>query len=245
MAKQDWLNYFDFLTKLANTLEGLAVLQEEKTKAVEKGDLPKVDEMMKQEQAAAMTLRGYEQKRIATLALLNVPAGPIRDLEKSMPIDLRPTGKKAVALLQENYARYQKTAKKSKETLEYHLSRIETHTGVPSGYEKPKRTPDRSLEKEGVLSQKAGNVPLNLRQQYREKEDTPKIHPVSQGQLAQVQAEQNRREAGVEEKKVEYGSHHFAGGNLSDLRQFAQQQERQRTSAVQKHTLEKNSKSEP
>lgn len=231
MAKQDWLDYFDLLGKLADTLEELAVLQEEKTVCVNKGNLPKIDEIMKKEQAFSMTLRGYEQKRLKTLALLAVPPGPVGDLHKSMPMEVRVQGKKVVENLQGKYAHYRETADIAKGTLEAHLEQLEEITGTISNYAPPKMKGARSLETEGVLPKVVpGNVPLNLRQFQTPVADTKIVHPVSQEKLIETQKAQ----------EVAEQSEVAGGDTTSALRQLAQQEEKNRISALQKKTLQEN-----
>lgn len=241
MAKEDWLSYFGLLQKLTETLEKLAQMQEEKKVCVEKGKLPRLEEIMKEEQVHAMTLRGLEQKRVVVLKTLDVPQGKLADLEKSMPLDVRGQGKKVVAALQTQYSRYRELADISKETLEFHLNQIESRTGIPSGYEKPMANPrERSLEKEGVFNKGAsGNVPLNLRQFQRpQEENPPKVVPVSQAQLGRVQQAQDGDVLPVkgENFSVQIGG----GGNISDLRLLAQQEEKNRLSSVRKKTMQAN-----
>lgn len=234
MAKQDWLDYFNLLGKLADTLTELSAMQEEKKVAVEKGNLPRIDEMMKQEQVFAMTLRGYEQKRLKALAVLSVPPGSVGELEQHMPLDVRGEGKRVVARLQSSYSRYRETANIAKETLEHHLNLIETRTGIPSGYVPPAKSPRKQETGEGKV-QRSGGVPMNLRQLQKDKVEQPKIVPVSQAQLAQVQKEQDERV-----KEIMSGHSFNAVGNMSDLRQLAQQQEKSRLSALRQKTLQEN-----
>ncbi len=252
MAKQDWLDYFSLLEKLAESLEELADLQQEKTVCVNKGNLPRIEEIMKKEQTFALTLRGLEQKRLKNLALLQVPPGPIGDLYQSVPADLTEQGKISIGAIQRAYGRYNEHAKVAKQTLEAHLNQLEEVTGIiQTGYQKPRPTGERSLEKEGVLSQPApGNVPLNLRKVRDVAEAQHKIlHPISQDVLKQVQKEHDEYQQAQSEEKVapevttvveDFEPVMIEGNMTSALRQVAQQEERNRTSALQKRNLQQN-----
>ncbi len=235
MAKQEWLDYFDLLNRLADTLEEIATVQDRKIIAVNKGDLDTVDEIMKKEQVFAMTLRGYEQKRITALAKLSVPAGPLSDLLKSVPMELRVQGKRVVGNLQEKYATYQSASGEAKKALEMNLEQLESISGIVSGYEAPKPKKERSLEGGPLVQQQApGNVPLNLDHlRHQNAAMPPKIVPVSQQTLAEGQA---AFEGKKPEKKTsaEAGtSEGTAVGSASlGLRQLAQQQEKRASSGA-------------
>lgn len=253
MATQDWLNYFSLLEKLAESLEELADLQQEKTVCVNKGNLPRLEEIMKKEQTFALSLRGLEQKRLKNLALLDVPAGGIGDLYQSVPKDLKEVGKPAIDNIQRAYGRYNEHAKVSRQTLEAHLGQLEEVTGIiKTGYQKPKETGERSLEKEGLMPKTpVGNVPLNLRRVRDVAEAQHKIlHPISQDVLKRVQKEQDDYEQALETEQtasaaVETQPEVVDGNMTSALRQFAQQEERNRTSALQKKSLKENAQNNP
>lgn len=235
MAKQDWLDYFDLLNRLADTLDEIAAVQDRKIVAVNKGDLDTVDEIMKKEQVFAMTLRGYEQKRITALAKLAVPAGPLSDLLKSVPMELRVQGKRVVTNLQEKYARYQSASGEAKKSLEMNLEQLESISGIVSGYEKPKPKKERSLEGGPLVKTQApGNVPLNIEQLRHQNAATPpKIVPVSQQTLAEGQA---AFEGKTPEKKT-VSPQGTSGGSVEGsgslgLRQLAQQEEKRASSGA-------------
>ena len=63
-----WQDYLNFMKKLSRTLEELAQVEREKNDAVSEGNLSRVEECMKREQALSMSLRGLEQKRSRMLA---------------------------------------------------------------------------------------------------------------------------------------------------------------------------------
>lgn len=223
MARQDWLEYFDLLTRLGNTLGELGEVQEEKTEAVVRGELPKIDEIMKREQAFALTLRGYEQKRVTTLKALQVPVGPLSQLLEVVPADLQEQGKVVVKFLQDSYAYYREASDETKTVLEDHLQHLEILTGVESGYAPQKQAQERSLEDNpmGGPVQQPGNVRLNLQSLQNAANAQlgvtgtnapPKVHPVSQSQLTATAQEME-----------ELHNKASAAPSQNDLRKMAQQ----------------------
>ena len=63
MAQTSWQDYVKLLQGLAKTLGQLAEIEREKNAAASSGDLAKVEDCMKREQAMSLSLRGYDQKR--------------------------------------------------------------------------------------------------------------------------------------------------------------------------------------
>lgn len=254
MSNSQWEAYFDLLELIAETLTDLGQVQERKIHAVQKGDLPTIDEIMKQEQAFAMTLRGFEQKRVQALEALAVPKGPLKDLMKSVPAPLEEEALDVVEYLQEEYARYQQVADLARQTLEHHLSQLEGITGQDSGYSRPKPKQERSLEDPltGPVQQ-PGNVQLNLRSLHQaanpevEAKVLPKVVPVSQETLiavAQAQelvdkAEQEALLAGnpVGNPGGEPSRSVGVGSMTTDLRQFAQREAQKNAEQGAKHRL--------
>lgn len=60
-------DYLAFLERLRQELDTLSAVEQQKIAAVRSGDLAALDACMKQEQAAALSLRGREQHRKAML----------------------------------------------------------------------------------------------------------------------------------------------------------------------------------
>lgn len=81
----DMQNYLGFLAELHQALDSLTALEQRKIKAVQAGDLLTLDECMKQEQAAALDLRGREHKRTALLKELGLEQVSLRDLPSRCP----------------------------------------------------------------------------------------------------------------------------------------------------------------
>ena len=78
-------NYLGFLTELNQALDTLTALEQRKLKAVQNNDLQTLDQCMKQEQAAALDLRGREHKRNALLKELGLEQVSLRDLPSHCP----------------------------------------------------------------------------------------------------------------------------------------------------------------
>ena len=72
--------YLTFLSDLRQALDRLTQLEQQKIQAVQAGNLDELDQCMKQEQAAALDLRGREQRREALLKQLGLEGTPLRDL---------------------------------------------------------------------------------------------------------------------------------------------------------------------
>ena len=88
-----WEACFSLLEKLGQTLDQLGGIEKEKTDAVRRDDLLKLDSCMKREQAVSMTLRTLEQKRAALLPALGVPTdSTLSALPGYCPPQLRPRG---------------------------------------------------------------------------------------------------------------------------------------------------------
>lgn len=164
--KQDWLNYFELLQKIAKTLGELTELEADKAKAVTKGDLPKVDDIMKREQAFAMTLRGHEQKRIKLLGVLAIPPGPISQLHNYLPKEVELQGKRVIENVRNKYGQYRVASDMARDILEANLKQMESLTGQSSGYVPPSGKKERDFGRPNPLppSTVPRNLPPNLEQ---------------------------------------------------------------------------------
>ena len=81
--------YFTFLGELRQALDSLAALEQRKIQAIQANDLDALDGYMKQEQAAALDLRGREQKRTALLKELGLEGVSLRDFPGRCPPQYR------------------------------------------------------------------------------------------------------------------------------------------------------------
>lgn len=156
-SKETWLSYFQLLEKLAETLGELAEIENNKAAAVIKGDLTTIDAIMKQEQAYALALRGYEQKRMSLLATLQVPPSTLSELHLYMPKELLQQGNEIVDRVKKKYARYKEAADLALGYLEAGLKQMETYTGEKSDY-KPRASKDMPKKEREVGKEPAGKV---------------------------------------------------------------------------------------
>ena len=115
----------ELFDKIAGALEQLAGLDREKAAAVRRDDLTALNEVLRQEQALSLAVRGYEQKRIELLTKFNLLAIPLRELPAKFPAELQLSAKKAVDRLQNEYQLYRSAAEVARDTLECNLHEIE------------------------------------------------------------------------------------------------------------------------
>lgn len=85
----DIQNYLAFLSDLGKCLDSLTALEQRKIAAIQASDFDALDQCIKQEQAAALDLRGREQKRAEMLAQLGLPDVPLRQLPDHCPAEVR------------------------------------------------------------------------------------------------------------------------------------------------------------
>lgn len=78
-------DYLAFLEQLRQELDTLSGVEQQKISAVQSGDLAALDTCMKQEQAAALALRGREQHRKAMLRDLGLEHVSLEDLPRHCP----------------------------------------------------------------------------------------------------------------------------------------------------------------
>ncbi|MFI3250228.1 MAG: hypothetical protein R3Y07_04635 [Eubacteriales bacterium] len=132
--EQKWQTYFAVLRRLGDDLDKLATAQQEKHRAVSVGDVLTVDEIMKTEQALALSLRGLEVKRNAALKDLKVKGDKLSDLPNLVPDSLRDEAKKLAEDTLRKYSIYEAASKVAKNTLEINLRQIELAQGGQINY---------------------------------------------------------------------------------------------------------------
>ena len=116
------LELFDQLT---NYLSQLSKLAQQKIDVVRKDDLIGLDEVLKQEQALALTIRGLEQKQSDLLKQLHLQNIPLSDLHRHCDSALQLRVKKTVETLRSQYQIYHTAAEVARNTLECNLHEIE------------------------------------------------------------------------------------------------------------------------
>lgn len=120
-----WQDYLNFMKKLSRTLEELAQVEREKNDAVSEGNLSRVEECMKREQAMSLTLRGYDQKREKMLSELGLRGVTLSQLEEHSPDELQLETKAVVEELRRQYKLFQAASQVARDTLEINLRGIE------------------------------------------------------------------------------------------------------------------------
>ena len=139
------LSYLKLLEELASSLDRLAQLAQEKAAAVQADDLLALDEVLKQEQAMTLNLRGLELKRDKV---------PLDQLEGHCPPELAGKARETVDALRSSYTIYRSCADMARSLVELNLHQIEkviTAAGVDpavaaSGYEAPGVEPPKKMK---------------------------------------------------------------------------------------------------
>lgn len=117
--------YLALLGDIGSRLEQLSELARKKTEAVRKDDLMTLNEVLKQEQAIALALRGLEQKRMKQCAELGVDNVRLSQLAAAFPEELQLEARTAADTLRRQYKVYQTSAHVARNTLECNLHEIE------------------------------------------------------------------------------------------------------------------------
>lgn len=125
MNSLEFRKYLSLLQEISGTLAKLASVQQEKARAVRLDDLRGLDVCMKQEQAIGMTLRGCEQKRVASLASLGLQGSNLGALCDLAPEDCRREALETVEELNLQYRYYRSASEVARNTLECNLHEIE------------------------------------------------------------------------------------------------------------------------
>lgn len=128
-----WQDYLGLMVSLTHTLEELTRVEREKNDAASQGNLAGVEACMKKEQVLSLTLRGYDQKRDAMLAALDLRGVTLSQLESRCPEELRLETKAVVEELRRQYALFQAASEVARDTLECNLRAIERIQAVQAG----------------------------------------------------------------------------------------------------------------
>lgn len=147
-------DYLALLRELSGHLERLSQLDGQKADAVRRDDLLGLDEVLKQEQAMTLTLRGLEQRRVKLLKQLGLDGVPLDSLPGKFPPELELEAKKTVEELRNSYKIYRGFADMARNLLELNLHQIEkavAASGVDpaalgAGYEIPGVEPPKNMK---------------------------------------------------------------------------------------------------
>ncbi|MBQ2697722.1 MAG: flagellar export chaperone FlgN [Clostridia bacterium] len=141
------------LGEVGKTLDRLSDLAMVKVAAVRRDDLMALDEVLRQEQALALALRGLDQKRDKLLAALDLTGVPLSALADHCPKELQQQAREVAGRLRQQYELYQTRAEVARNTLEMNLHEIERvldSMGVPrpesGGYQPADPEPPRRMK---------------------------------------------------------------------------------------------------
>lgn len=148
------LSYLALLDEVRGTLDQLSQLAQDKAGAVRQDDLIALDEVLKQEQAMTLNLRGLEQRRLKLSAQLGLDGVPLTGLAERFAPELDEQAKKTADALRDSYAIYRSYANMARSALELNLHQIEkiiAASGVDpnlaaSGYEAPGVEPPQKMK---------------------------------------------------------------------------------------------------
>lgn len=129
MADCLWSDYLALLTSLSDTMKRLTEIEQKKTAAVCQGNLPTVEDCMKQEQVISLSLRSLEQKRTKMLAQLGLSDVLLRDLAQHSPEEHQLETRHITEELRRQYTLFQAASQVARDTLECNLREIQRIQG--------------------------------------------------------------------------------------------------------------------
>lgn len=147
-------SYLKLLNELGGSLERLGQLAQDKAAAVRRDDLIGLDEVLKQEQAMALNLRGVEQRRLKLAAQLGLDRVSLSDLPSRCPPELEVQAGQTVEQLRQSYAVYRGCADMARNLLELNLHQIEKTIAASgadpakpgTGYDPPSVEPPKNMK---------------------------------------------------------------------------------------------------
>ncbi len=117
--------YLALLREVGGLLEKLAEMSRQKAAVVRRDDLLGLDEVLKQEQALGLSLRGLELKRMKLAPQLGLDGSKLDDLASKFPPEMELEAREAVRAVQNSYKVYRSCADLARTTLELNLHQIE------------------------------------------------------------------------------------------------------------------------
>lgn len=146
--------YLSLLQELNGHLEQLAQLAQQKAEAARQDDLMALDEVLKQEQAMSLTLRGLEQRRAKLVKELGLENTSLAQLPDKCPPELEPEARKTAEALHASYKIYRSCADMARNTLEltlHQIDKIVAAAGIDpgrqgAGYQAPGVEPPKNMK---------------------------------------------------------------------------------------------------
>ena len=147
-------SYLQLLRELGESLEQRSGLALQKQELVREDDLMGLDEVLKQEQAMTLTLRGLEQRRLKLVSQLGLDGTGLDDLPEKYPAELQLEAKQIADNLRESYSLYRSCADAARNMLEVNLHEIErviaasgANTPISgAGYQTPGVEPPKNMK---------------------------------------------------------------------------------------------------
>lgn len=148
-------SYLKLLHELSGSLERLAQLAHDKADAVRRDDLTGLDEVLKQEQAMTLNLRGLEQRRLKLAAQLGLTGTSLSDLPGRCPPELELQASQTVEHLFQSYSVYRSCADMARNLLELNLHQLEKviasagadpASPAGAGYQAPDMEPPKNMK---------------------------------------------------------------------------------------------------
>ena len=121
----EFQEYLHFLESLRQELEALTAIERKKIEAIRTGDLDALNECMKQEQAASLSLRGHEQRRTELLRALGLEQVPLRELSRHAPAELKGEAAQTAERMMRTYQVLSSAQSSARTLMEKDLHQIE------------------------------------------------------------------------------------------------------------------------
>ena len=137
-------SYLELLETLRDKVEALSELAKKKIEAAGNDDLMALNEVIKQEQALALSFRGLERTREKLVEEMGLQEVALSQLATRYPLEMREEARQAAAALQDEFQTYQGVAKTARGVLERNLYEVEsilTSLGGPLPEESPAAGP--------------------------------------------------------------------------------------------------------
>lgn len=154
MGTAECRSYLDLLKELSGCLDRLSALAQEKAESVRQDDLTALGDVLKQEQAMTLTLRGLDQRRMKLLGSLGLEDVPLAELHTHVPPELEDEARQAAENARRSYREYRSYADMARNTLELNLHQIEKviaaagvdTSGLGVGYTPPGVEPPQNMK---------------------------------------------------------------------------------------------------
>ena len=118
-------SYLELLQSILSNLSQLTKLVHRKIEVAQMDDLEALDEILNEEQALALAVRGLEQKRLNLLRELDLSEVPLAQLSAHFPPEMEEAVRQTAAELMEQYRTYHDGAQTARGILEHNLREVD------------------------------------------------------------------------------------------------------------------------